>query len=112
MDDESKSDPSPPDHQNNKSSVFWCLGTPLLLLAVYVLSTGPVARYYYLYGKSTPPAYIVRVYSPLGSLVHHNGQIEKFFTWYLEDVWGCRSAAPKQIQSTPPAPTVTTNKQL
>jgi len=55
----------------------------ILVLAVYVLSIGPVAR---LYG-GYPPKAVNLFYAPLRKLNDSSETAEKFFTWYIEVVW-------------------------
>jgi len=55
-----------------------------LVLALYVLSVGPVARYYR--GKSTPPNAVFNFYAPLIFLSKNVRPVENFFQWYVR-VW-------------------------
>jgi len=57
-----------------------------LALVLYVLSVGPVARYYR--GKN-PPNMVLAFYSPLEGICKGFPALDKFFDWYFEQ-WGAR----------------------
>jgi hypothetical protein len=57
-----------------------------LLLALYVLSTGPVQK---LHDADVIPGRAMTVYAPLESLCEYVPPIEAFFMWYIYGVWRC-----------------------
>jgi hypothetical protein len=59
-----------------------------LMLALYVLSVGPIWK---LSDKGFISSYTVNViYTPLVPLAAHFEPTQQFFTWYIFDLWRCR----------------------
>ena len=73
----------------------WLIGAGLVI--VYVLSVGPLARYYQS-GHILPPRPVGLFYTPLEWMASRCGPVRRFFDWYVH-LW-CANihAAP----STPP----------
>ncbi len=65
-------------------SVSWLVVAALLLAAAYVLSIGPAAK---LCARRVIPRTALVVYRPLGILYVHSPFAQRFFRWYLGDVW-------------------------
>ena len=65
-------------------SVPWLVVAALLITAAYVLSIGPAAK---LYARKVIPRSALVVYRPLGILYVHSPFAQRFFRWYLGDVW-------------------------
>lgn len=61
-------------------NVVWWVA---LALAMYVLSVGPVARYY---KNRLPPPAVQAFYAPLFFLSDHVRLVEKVFQWYVK-IW-------------------------
>jgi hypothetical protein len=59
----------------------WYVLIPTMLL-LYVLSIGPAYRF--LPGSALPT-----LYRPLIQLENHCKPLDRFLTWYMEDVWKC-----------------------
>jgi hypothetical protein len=60
---------------------------PPLLLAAYVLATGPLLRLSNATGF--PPLDALETfYAPLGWCIKHCAPLGKFFGWYVFDLWG------------------------
>jgi hypothetical protein len=57
---------------------------PLVLIAIYVLSVGPVARHYW---HLTPSQSVPRIYWPLFKFAGTNQRLEQVFGWYLFTIW-------------------------
>ena len=72
-------------HTTRKSSgIFGILSLVALALVLYVLSVGPVARYY---EKRTPPKFLHTLYAPLGVFYENFPPARTFFDWYAK-LWG------------------------
>jgi hypothetical protein len=56
------------------------------ILAVYVLSIGPVAKFVYRRGPVRDP-FVENFYAPLGWFCEHEAGSERFLKWYLGTVW-------------------------
>ncbi len=90
--------PDPEPVARHGPSAYWLIGPPVFLL-LYVLSVGPVAKYYD--GKTGgPPRSIETFYAPLGFLATRVPFVDSFFRWYIDKIW-CRPAPP--AKPTPPA---------
>ena len=61
--------------------IFWVF---VMLLLLYVLSCGPVAK---AYDHTTPPRSVRAFYEPLGWLVRHSIFADHVLRWYLVKVW-------------------------
>jgi len=79
MKDEGTVQPAP-----KGGGVLGILGWVTLALMVYVLSLGPVGRYY---NTGRPPGAIRALYRPLGVLANNVPDVQKFLRWY-GDLWG------------------------
>ena len=66
-------------------TLIWLVGS---LLVFYVLSTGPIAKR--VETKRISSSDLRRVYAPLGWLNENFPPAERFFNWYLKDVWKIR----------------------
>ena len=69
--------------QSAKSS--WGAGLivwPAIVLALYALSVGPVAKYY-----PNPPKGLRMAYAPLAYLYVHVPPVKAFYDWYAK-MWG------------------------
>ena len=54
------------------------------MLLIYALSLGPVMRFYpNAFGSRTVDFF----YTPIFVLTDHLSAVEKFYEWYLEDIW-------------------------
>ena len=62
------------------SVILWVF----LALALYVLSVGPAAR---LHDEGRIPGGVSLLYSPLIFLSEHSAAADRFFRWYVRDVW-------------------------
>jgi hypothetical protein len=60
--------------------VLWAL----LAVALYVFSVGPAAR---LHDEGMIPESASVIYSPLIFLAEHSAEADRFFQWYVRDVW-------------------------
>jgi hypothetical protein len=70
------------------SGLLRILGILGVLLAIYALSTGPIYRFS---GKDHKLGRITDVvYAPLIYLSQHSPRIERFFDWYVLQVWKAR----------------------
>jgi hypothetical protein len=67
--------------QNPVTNFLW--GAPLVL-ALYVLSIGPVVK---LTRPGLPPSPVIIFYAPLEALAAKSETARRFFHWYIEDVW-------------------------
>ena len=63
--------------------VLW----PLLLLVLYLLSIGPVAKYYHDRKVNTPPRAVFAFYSPITWAYTSVPGFNSWLEWYLK-VWG------------------------
>lgn len=61
---------------------IWVTGS---LLVFYLLSTGPIAKL--VEAERISARDMQRVYAPLVWLIEHFPPAERFFDWYLKDVW-------------------------
>jgi hypothetical protein len=61
--------------------IFWI---SLVLFIIYPLNSGPVFRVVE-DGKLPEGTYVM--YLPLADIVGHSPQLQKYFRWYLRDVW-------------------------
>jgi hypothetical protein len=57
----------------------------LAVIVLYVLSVGPAAR---LHDEGSLPDSTSMLYSPLIFLTEHSAAADRFFRWYVRDVWG------------------------
>jgi hypothetical protein len=76
------------DNPKRGHSVISTVGAVFLLVALFVLSLGPVAKLYS--KKLIPPsaeAAIESVYAPLIYLVSHSPSAGRLYLWYLCTVW-------------------------
>ena len=62
---------------------FGVLGWVGLALVAYVLSAGPVVRYY---DGRRPPVEVVKFYAPLDFLAHSAAPITQLLDWYV-NLW-------------------------
>ncbi len=59
-------------------------------LAVYVLSTGPVAKLYQATGEPRSLEKVIEiVYAPVEVLYHNSSAFERLMDWYM-DLWGSK----------------------
>lgn len=56
-----------------------------LVLFLYVISIGPVAAYV---GNDEPPGLLTTFYAPLLWLYEHSTLAQRFFDWWVLEVWG------------------------
>jgi hypothetical protein len=61
--------------------IFWVF---VVVIVVYVLSSGPVVR---LSHRSTIARRLLVIYEPLASLAVHSRPASRFLEWYIGDVW-------------------------
>ena len=89
MEEPAKDSESAPQFQTTGRHLSWSSGLVgvFLVLALYVLSTGPVCKIAASRG-STPRAYVI-LYEPLSLLCTHCRPVDKFFNWYILDFWRC-----------------------
>ena len=66
-------------------SMPWLVAAVLFLAAAYVLSIGPAAK---LHARRVIPRTALLIYKPLGILYVNSPVAQRFFRWYLGDVWG------------------------
>ena len=66
--------------------VFW-VAVVFCLLAIYVLSIGPVGKFAYRGGRTSAPL-METAYAPIGWVCEHDAFSERFMSWYLGNVWG------------------------
>ena len=59
-----------------------------LLVLIYPLSVGPVAKYYTT-GNAVLPDWVPTFYAPLEALAKKSPQVEHFFEWYVH-LWIAR----------------------
>jgi hypothetical protein len=64
--------------------VFTWLAWGFLLAALYVLSIGPVIKWW---PKSGPPSILVNVYSLLFLVYGRSRAFHGFVNWYVDSVW-------------------------
>ena len=71
--------------------LLW-FGLLFALLALYVLSIGPVVKLVWTPGVNrTPGVQMMQTfYAPLSWVCENNGVARDFVTWYLQQVWGIR----------------------
>ncbi len=67
------------------SSLIWMI---IVLLVVYPLSLGPVAKVYR--DKRPVPKIIEVLYWPLEQLYQNSDAAKRIILWYEEDVWGAK----------------------
>ena len=74
-----------PVHSTHKGAgilvILWWVAMALVL---YVLSVGPVARYY---DKRSAPSAVEKFYAPLGAVYGNFPPARTFFDWYAK-LWG------------------------
>ena len=77
-------------------------------LVIYILSIGPVARYYAPRGAGTPPIRraVLAFYEPINFLINTVPPVRLFTNWYL-NLWLPRP--PSLIQPPPPTSGTSTN---
>jgi hypothetical protein len=56
-------------------------------LAIYVLSTGPIIKVARLTSSPMLDNFLRAAYAPLGAVSDHSRIVEKFFEWYVKNVW-------------------------
>jgi hypothetical protein len=71
------------------SNSYWILWAFVALLALYVLSTGPVIKICHQHGNRTTVAAVSAVYKPLEFLYHRSSIVKRGFDWYFH-VWGIK----------------------
>jgi hypothetical protein len=77
------SHPQPDESRGPRGRGFLLLWAIVLLPVIYVLSLGP--SIYIL-----PDSVIRLVYGPLIKFEAHCPPLDRFQTWYMEKVWGCK----------------------
>ena len=75
------SDEQPIQHPRKSSGILGVLYWVALVLVLYVLSIGPVARYYH--KRNAPPA-VETFYAPLAALSNNFPPAFIFFDWYFK----------------------------
>jgi hypothetical protein len=75
--------------------ILWAF---VLLFVVYPLSVGPAAKLYFM--KVIPGRPVEAFYAPLGFAVNRSPGLERFFAWYLDDLWKVRPRSAPVV--TPP----------
>jgi hypothetical protein len=84
METEPAPPPSPREDSGGPFGFFHLLGGFLLLLILYVISVGPVAKFY----RTRPmPKVIDYFYAPVESLALHSPKWRGFFHWYVDELW-------------------------
>jgi hypothetical protein len=94
--------PDPPPTDTKRGGISWLIWTILTFPILYVLSIGPVARYY---GKADPPAALEAFYTPLLWLTAKSPPLEHFLHWYLERLWLVQPAPTRSSASNAPPTT-------
>lgn len=85
MDEGSKGQlPAAQEPARSSHTLGWCVSLLLAAALVYVLSVGPVARFY---SKRIPPAGVMSFYEPLNSLSRNCEPVRVFLNWYVYDLW-------------------------
>jgi len=79
---EAQKKPAAKPRRSGCGTLIWVAGS---LLVFYVLSTGPIAKLVEIDRISGSD--MRRVYAPLVWLMENFPPAERFFDWYLEDVW-------------------------
>jgi hypothetical protein len=79
-----KKDKGKSEKQKKGTSKLKIVAWLLVGIALYVFSTGPVAKFC-TKGRSFP--IVMKIYVPLGVLGHHCRPADQFFGWYVKDVW-------------------------
>jgi hypothetical protein len=74
----------------------------LVLLILYPLSVGPVVRLAFRIPKLETAVQIV--YAPIGFICEHCIPVDKFFDWYLFDLWRVRRRGIPATPIAPPTP--------
>ena len=74
--------PADKPRRSGRSKLFWLAGS---LLIFYVLSTGPMAKL--VETKRISESDMRLVYAPLVWLIENFPPAERFFDWYLKEVW-------------------------
>ena len=71
-------------HQEGRRGPTLVVLWGMLVVALYVLSVGPAAR---LHDEGLIPDSASVIYSPLIFLSNHFAPADRFFQWYVADVW-------------------------
>jgi len=72
-----------PDRRLGVGSMLLCVA---LLPVLYVLSVGPVVRFYS-GTRGAPPRAVRAFYAPLEALYDNSDAARAFFDWYLRTLW-------------------------
>ena len=64
---------------------FW-VAVGFVVVAMYVMSTGPVIRMLEGPGGSPSPT-VLAIYAPLVWMSEHSRRFESFMDWYVKEVW-------------------------
>lgn len=76
----------------------WLAVIPFLLL-VYILSVGPVAKYYRTHPGVKISNNVRFIYAPIERLAGQNKAVADFFEWYIVNVW--RTVPPAIVNAGP-----------
>jgi hypothetical protein len=77
-------EPDARESEGRSQGLLWWFLMFGFLLIIYPLSVGPVIK---LCDKGLLSKKVVMVYGPLDTLMVRSRTLERFFDWYLEDVW-------------------------
>jgi hypothetical protein len=75
------------DQPKDRKGLLKLVAYPFSLLVLYVLSIGPAAK---MERANILPTRLMSVYKPLGFIARHSKTADKFFDWYIFELWGCR----------------------
>ena len=70
--------------ETRRPSLTWALWLAFILLVVYPLSTGPAVV---LVDKGVLPKSALDIYAPVAILAYNWPPADRFFDWYLKNVW-------------------------
>ncbi len=75
-------DPQQTSERTSPGFPSWPIWLLLLLQLLYVLGIGPAYRF-------LPGSAMAAIYRPLVTLEARCRPLDRFITWYMEDVWKC-----------------------
>jgi hypothetical protein len=78
-------DEPPNSAETRRPSLTWALWMAFILLVVYPLSTGPVARFTEV--VNIRPAPLLTFYAPVAWVADRSPVLQRFFKWYIFEVW-------------------------
>jgi hypothetical protein len=84
---EPQTHPRDDDRQSPYNHLLWSTSILVFAFVLYILSTGPVARFYEPPAKPVAFDAVQAFYWPLTQLAEHSVVARRFFDWYLR-VWG------------------------